>query len=242
MIFGDLMGRWGRASPDKEALVDAITGRRFTYGDLAADVYKLANFLQDELDVVQGDRVCCLAFNRTEYLTLFFALGRLGAVLVPLNFRLAVDEFVYYLEDARPAAFFFDRDHQATVAGIEGKVELPRLVCLDDDSSVGRSLPAVWDGLSAEPPPAVDIGPDDPQLFIYTSGTTGLPKGVVQTFGMLAWNGFNTILGWDMHSADKTILHPAMFYTAGWNVFTLPLFMCRGTNILVERFEADLIL
>jgi fatty-acyl-CoA synthase len=59
---------------------------------------------------------------------------------------------------------------------------------------------------------------------------------------MITWNAINTNLGWDLRSDDKTILHAAMFYTAGWNVFTLPLFQCRGVNILIQSFDPDLIL
>jgi fatty-acyl-CoA synthase len=88
----------------------------------------------------------------------------------------------------------------------------------------------------------VDVRADDPQLIIYTSGTTGLPKGVLLTHGMLAWNAFNTIAGWGLRPGDTTILHAAMFYTAGWNVFTLPIFYSRGVNILIQSFDADLIL
>ena len=101
MLYGDWIGRWGRAYPEKEALVDVIRGRRYTYGQLADDIHRMANFLSFELGVVPGDRVACLSSNRTEYITLFFALGRLGAILVPLNFRLAPAEFVYYLEVTR---------------------------------------------------------------------------------------------------------------------------------------------
>ena len=115
-------------------------------------------------------------------------------------------------------------------------------VCFDEDDTVGQALPKVWETLSTAPPSEVEIGPDDPQLIIYTSGTTGLPKGVIFTHGMLTWNAINTNLGWDLRSEDKTILHAAMFYTAGWNVFTLPLFYCRGVNILIQSFDADLIL
>jgi fatty-acyl-CoA synthase len=107
---------------------------------------------------------------------------------------------------------------------------------------VGQALPDIWDSLSPDPLPEVDIQPGDPQLIIYTSGTTGLPKGVLLTHGMLTWNAINTNLGWDLRSDDKTILHAAMFYTAGWNIFTLPLFQCRGVNILVRTFDPDLIL
>ena len=242
MLYGDWVGRWGRSFPEKEALVDVIENRRYTYGQLSEDVNRMANFLQSELDVAFGDRVACLSFNRVEYIKLFLALSRLGAILVPLNFRLAPAEFIYFLEDATPKAIFFDQAHQGLVEGFKGKVDMKHYVCFDDDNAVGRSLPKTWPSLSTGYPAQVEIGSETPQLIIYTSGTTGLPKGVILTHGMLTWNAINTNLGWDLRSDDTTILHAAMFYTAGWNVFTLPLFYCRGTNILIQSFDADLIL
>ncbi|MBI4776780.1 MAG: long-chain fatty acid--CoA ligase [Deltaproteobacteria bacterium] len=242
MIFGDYIGRWGRAFPDKEALVDAINGRRYSYGELAEDVHRMANFLKFELGVGFGDRVASLSYNRVEVITLFFALGRLGGILVPLNFRLAEDEFLYYFEDAVPKALFFDRDHQDVVRALKPKLAVSHYVCYDDDSAAGGSLPVKWTQLSTDPPPDAPIREGDPHLMIYTSGTTGLPKGVILTHGMMMWNAMNTILGWDMRSEDSTILHAGMFYTAGWNVFTLPIFLSRGVNILVKSFDPDLIL
>jgi fatty-acyl-CoA synthase len=242
MIYGDWIGRSGQSFPDKEALVDAITGRRYTYGQMAQEVSRLASFLLKELNIGRGDRVCCLSFNRAEYITLFFALSRLGAILVPLNFRLAVGEFVYFLEDAEPKAIFFDKDHQHLIGELKAKSPVKHYVCFDDDDSVGLSLTRILSGPLCKAIPIVDIKPDDPQLIIYTSGTTGLPKGVILTHRMIEANSINTNLGWDLRSSDKTILHAAMFYTAGWNVFTLPLFQCRAVNILVQSFEPDLIL
>jgi len=242
MIFGDWVGRWGGSFPGSEALVDEITGRRVTYGQLAAEVYRLANFLQGELGIVKGDRVCCLSFNRAEVITLFFALSRLGAVLVPLNFRLAAGEFVYFIEDCRPAALFCDRDHSRLASDLKAGGLVPHLVGFDDDAAVDPSLPRILNAFSDAAPREVEIAADDPQLIIYTSGTTGQPKGVILTHGMIEANAVNTVLGWGVSSADRTILHAAMFYTAGWNVFTLPLIIARGTNILVQSFDADLIL
>lgn len=106
MIYGDWIGRWGAAFTDDEALVDAINGRRYTYGLLSAEVNRMARFLADRLGIVKGHRVACLSLNRPEYIILFLALSRLGAILVPLNFRLAKGEFVYFLEDAAPEAIF----------------------------------------------------------------------------------------------------------------------------------------
>jgi fatty-acyl-CoA synthase len=242
MILGDWIGRWGRSFPDKEALVDNITGQRFTYGQMAEEVYRLANFLNRDLGVQRGDRVCCLSFNRAEYLTFFFALGRLGAVLVPLNFRLAPDEYRYFLEDAGARVIFHDHDHSTTVAQLKSQGQLEQCVCFDRDETLGPAWPLLREGLSADPPPEIDIQAAEPQLIIYTSGTTGLPKGVILTHGMIEANAVNTILGWDLTSTDRTILHAAMFYTAGWNVFTLPLILTRAVNILVQSFDPHLIL
>jgi fatty-acyl-CoA synthase len=238
MLYGDWIGRWGKSCPDREALVDTIGNRRYTYGRLAEAVYRMAHFL-NSLGIRKGDRVAVLSFNRVEYLTLFFAASRLGAILVPLNTRLAPGEFLYYLEDSTPNTIFFDEDHQSIVGRMKLKTRMDHPVCFDRSDAVGRSLALLWETLPAEAPPEVPLSPSDPQLIIYTSGTTGIPKGVVLTYGMITWNSINTNLGWGLRSEDRTVLHSSLFYTAGWNVFTLPLFHCRGANVLVRAFDAD---
>jgi fatty-acyl-CoA synthase len=242
MIYGDWIGRFGVSSPNKEALVDAIQNRRYTYGQLAREVNRMAHFLRSETGVKPGERVAVMSFNRAEYIVLFFAAGRIGAILVPLNIRLAPKEFRYYLEDAAPRVLFFDADHQTLVDGLKGQVRIPHYVCFDRGAAVGRCLPEVWDLLPADPPPEVPLAASDPQLIIYTSGTTGLPKGVILTHGMITWNSINTNLGWGLRTDDRTVLHSSLFYTAGWNVFTLPLFHLRATNVLVRGFDAEQIL
>ncbi|BEQ14700.1 class I adenylate-forming enzyme family protein [Desulfoferula mesophila] len=242
MIYGDWIGRWGQADGGREALVSELTGRRYTYAQLAQDIDHLAHLLGNELKIVKGDRVACLSLNREEIITLFFAASRLGAVLVPLNFRLAAGEFDYYLNDCSPKALFCDGGHRTQAGELAAKHAIEQLVCFDHGAGPGLSLPSAWAALPSGSLPAVEIAPDDPQLIIYTSGTTGLPKGVVLTHGSIAANGHNTVLGWGLRPGDRTILHAAMYYTAGWNVFTLPLFMNRGANILVPSFEADQVL
>jgi fatty-acyl-CoA synthase len=242
MLYGDWIGRWGSSFPNKEALVDLVGNRRYTYGELADEIHKMANFLRKECGVVKGDRVAILALNRVEYIKLFFGASRLGAILVPLNIRLAPNEFIYYLQDAEPKAFFFDKNYLAIIDGLKSKVKIPHYVCIDDDNTVGKSLPAAWGGLSTQRPPEVDIKPADPQLIIYTSGTTGLAKGALLSHGMITWNSINTNIGWDLTSHDIATIHMNMFYTGGWNIFHLPLFHCRGKNILMAGFDVDQIL
>ncbi len=242
MLYGDWIGRWGISYPEVEALVDIPRNQRLTYGELNDDVNRLAHFLSDRLGITKGDRIAVLAYNRADYITLFFAASRLGAILVPLNFRLAVGEFYYFFEDASPRAFFFDRDHLEIVEELKPRLKVDHYVCLDPDDRLGPSLASVWGALPIDPLPEVDLKADDPQLIIYTSGTTGLPKGVILTYGVITWNSINSHLGWGLRRGERTILHSALFYTAGWNVFTLPLFHGLGTHVLIHRFEADLIL
>ena len=119
MRYGDWIGRWAKSNPAKEALVDAATGRRYTYGDLARDVHRAANFLRDDLSVAKGGRVAVLAHNRAETIVLFFAASRIGAILVPLNFRMPAAELRYFVEDAAPAVFFYDRANQPAAAQLQ---------------------------------------------------------------------------------------------------------------------------
>lgn len=242
MLYGDWIGRWGKSFPEAEAIVDIPRKRRYTYGELSRNVNRLTHFLAEELGIKKGDRVAVLAYNRADYITLFLATSRIGAILVPLNFRLAIDEFIYYFQDASPKAFFFDQEHAPIAGELKSRVKVDHYVCLDEDESVGKSLAAFWNRLPTTPLAEVELSPHDPQLIIYTSGTTGLPKGVVMTYGMITWNAINTNIGWGLKRGERTILHPALFYTAAWNVFTLPLFHSMGTNILIQRFEADLVL
>jgi fatty-acyl-CoA synthase len=242
MLYGDWISRAAQSFPQVEAIVDIPRNQRLTYQELSDDINRLARFLSSELGLQKGDRIAVLAFNRADYITLFFAASRIGAILVPLNFRLALDEFLYYFKDADPKAFFFDADHLETVRELKPRLAVSHYVCLDHEDSLGQSLPTLLNQFSSDPLPEIDLGPQDPQLIIYTSGTTGVPKGVVMTHGMITWNAIITRLGWGLRHGERTILHSALFYTAGWNVLTLPLFHGYGTNILIDRFEADSVL
>jgi fatty-acyl-CoA synthase len=231
MLYGDWIGRWAETHPGAEALVDATKNRRYTYRELRDQVYRMSNFLKT-VGTKKGDRIAVLAINRAEYIILGLATGRLGAILVPLNCRLAESEFYWYLEDSKPAVLFHDTTNSLVASALTLKTGIHR-ICFNQCG---------WENSSADCPASVPVSAEDPQLIIYTSGTTGIPKGVILTHGMITWNSINTNIGWALQRGDRTILHAPLFYTGGWNVFTLPLFHSCGTNVLIEKFDPDIIL
>src|ERR1700754_3074347 len=108
--YYDWIAHYGRRNPDKPALVDLATGRRFSYGDLDERVSRLAGHLRDALKVKRGDRVAVLALNTTDTMEVQFACFRLGAVFLPLNNRLTVPELQFIVSDSTPRVMIHDAD------------------------------------------------------------------------------------------------------------------------------------
>jgi fatty-acyl-CoA synthase len=227
----DALGFWRRLAPARIALVDRGPGRRVSYAELDAAVPRAAAAL-DSLGVGRGDRVAALAENRVELVELFFACGRLGAALVPLNWRLAPAELAAVLADARPALVVGEGRHRAAAEQALGTAGAPRWVDLDAE------LPALV--RRAEPwPHAGAVGADDAALVLYTSGSTGRPKGVVIPHRQLFYNAVATTTAWELGPADVAPVSTPLFHTGGWNVFATPLWRVGGTVVLFPRFDAD---
>ena len=91
MFANDWLSRRHLYTPNRVAVVDDGDGRRYTYGELDTRALRLANLLQLQFGVCPGDRVACLSGNRVEYIDLYFACGKVGALLVPLNIRVPSD-------------------------------------------------------------------------------------------------------------------------------------------------------
>jgi len=114
MLHGDLLGERARLTPDKLALVEVATGRRLSYHDLDARVSACAHVLTRTLGLGRGERLALLSGNSIEFLEVFFAAGRTGIVVLPLNTRLTAPEIQYILRDANPAALIHDSLHAPT--------------------------------------------------------------------------------------------------------------------------------
>ncbi len=129
-------------APSKVAI--AFEGRDVTYGELAREIARLASGLVQELGVRRGDRVAILSYNRPEYLALIFACARIGAICVPLNWRLAPPEQLYILRHADVAALFCDEAFRGAIDGIGADLPAVRLVGFGFADRTWSSTRAAW--------------------------------------------------------------------------------------------------
>lgn len=240
MIFGDWLGRREHYTPDKVALIDTLhDNRSITYREWSRAVNRAARYFSEELGVRKGDRVAVLSYNCVEYLDIWFALGRIGAILQNLNWRLTPHELVGLVADAEPAVLVYGSEFIPAVNQLRPEAGCVRhFVALSEKASPSDLLyqPNVCPDSSL---PEIEIIADDPWVICYTGGTTGLPKGALLTHQAISANALNTILSWDLDSHDVAILNSPLFHTGGLNVFTAPLVQIGGTSILCKNFDVE---
>ncbi|MEJ2750957.1 MAG: AMP-binding protein, partial [Anaerolineae bacterium] len=132
MYHFDWIKRHAERTPDKLALVDAHTGRQFTYAQFNARANRLASFLRDELGVKQGDRISILAQNSSDYFEVLFACGKIGAILNTLNWRLAVPELEFILNDCAPRVMLYEPEFAGQVAALRPQIGCEAYMVMDD--------------------------------------------------------------------------------------------------------------
>jgi fatty-acyl-CoA synthase len=216
---------WRRAAPDRVALVDRTRGGRWTYAELDAAADRWAGVLRAR-GIGRGGIVAALAGNRREVVELFFACGRIGAALLPLNWRLSAAELAPILADARPDLLIGESRFRDRVGDAGGWIDL--------DGDAPRLLAGAFD-----PVEDVEVDADEPLLILYTSGSTGRPKGAVLPHRQIHWNAVATTTAWELTADDVAPVGTPLFHTGGWNVFATPLWHRGGTVVLIDGFDAD---
>jgi fatty-acyl-CoA synthase len=229
--LADLIDRNAAFKPDKTAL--RFAGQAWSYAAFARRVAMLAQAMTSHLGVHRGDRVAVLAMNHPDYLALLYACARLGAMLVPLNWRLAAAELTFILSDADVHALFVAEVFDAVVT--ETQV---RIVGLDYAPARGVALSAlVADGNGDGNGAQADW--DTPVLIVYTAGTTGRPKGAVLTQQALLTNAMMCQHMHAMTSEDHVLTVLPMFHVGGLNIQTTPALLLGATVTLHPRFTAE---
>ncbi len=214
---GYLLAKRAFLSPNKEAFIDGSLNTTRSYSQFNLATNRLANALIG-LGTKKGDRVAVLMLNCSEYLELFFALGKIGAVCVPLNIRLAPDELVYILDDSESDVLVYGHEFQKLVAGIRAK-QSPRSTVnkwlhlggqgQTDDFAIS------FEGLvnnATDDEPELGGFDNDPLFIMYTSGTTGAPKGAVQTHSTVLWAAITMAATAELRHDDRFFVPLPLFH------------------------------
>ncbi|WP_342362862.1 long-chain-fatty-acid--CoA ligase [Terrarubrum flagellatum] len=232
MNLSQLIQRNAAFTPDKPAM--NFEGAAMSYAEFEHRIEKLARALQSKMGVVKGDRVAILSLNRPEYLVLLYACARIGAIMVPLNWRLAIAEQLFILADAEVKALFVEKDFAAVVAPFSEAAPDAEIVGLDHESEGAVSFDALLSSATDVEEAVSDLR--DPLLIVYTSGTTGRPKGAVLTQDALLWNG---VMSQHMHgltAADHVLTVLPFFHVGGLNIQTTAALQCGATVTIHARF------
>lgn len=233
----DWLKRWKLYSPHNIAIKDGDTGREFSYAKLFDLANRGAHYLHNQFGIRKGDRVAVLATNELEYVFLFFALQRLGAIMVPVNFRLTQREVDHIISDSSPKLVLFQEAYRDVVENLPSSLK-PELLKLQGEDSFASFL----ESSSSVEEYSFTSQENDPVMIMYTSGTTGSPKGAILTYKMIFWNSINTTLRLNISQNDCTVIFLPFFHTGGWNVLTTP-FIHRGAKVVfLKKFDADQIL
>lgn len=234
----DWLKRWALYAPTNVALQSGENGRKVTYRQLFEQACSLAITLRERFGIQKGDRVACAAQNELEYVALFYSLQRLGAILVPINFRFTASEIEHIVQDSGAKLLIVESQlFEALRSGSKSSA-----VWFFDGPD---SMQEVCNRGYAPRDGAVEdfAGEfDDPVMILYTSGTTGFPKGAVISHRMIFWNSINTGLRLNLTGQDVVATFLPLFHTGGWNVLTTPCLHRGAKVILLRKFDADLIL
>jgi fatty-acyl-CoA synthase len=236
----DWLKRWNLYTPNKVALQDGDTGQKFTYHQFYQAAVNGAQILKNQFQINHGDRVAVLAANEIEYVILFFALQRLGAILVPVNFRLTQREVEHIVEDCRPKLIFYQEAHEELVENIVKTNQFVKAYPLTGSNSFATLLKDF--NCHSDQSDEFLGSARDGVMILYTSGTTGAPKGALLNHEMLFWNSINTTLRLNISQADCTVCFLPFFHTGGWNILTNPFIHRGAKTIFLKKFVADQIL
>lgn len=237
----NLLTNRARLTPKREALYELDSGRRFTYAELNERANRVANFLREELGVEEGERVCIIAHNSVVYIDLLYGLAKIGAVLTPLNWRLAAQELIYIVNDCRPQVLLVGAEFVDVFEEMRPAIEVTHVVALEGAEIMGAPdyEEALANVSSAEPERPGTLSGESAHCILYTSGTTGRPKGAIIPQRQVLWNCINTAASWGLTERDCSPVFTPLFHAGGLFAFMTPLFYLGGRIVLARGFEAE---
>ncbi|APX95500.1 long-chain-fatty-acid--CoA ligase [Natronorubrum daqingense] len=222
--------------------VVAHDGTEYTYEEVDDRVNQLAHALEDR-GVTQGDRVALLAPNTHYFIETLYATNKLGAVFVPLNYRLEPEEYAYILEDCAAGTVIADYDYADKIEAIREEIPATTFVGYEADQIEGASdgswedYEGVLEGKPATEPDRPEVSEDDDASINYTSGTTGDPKGVVRTHRTEHWHALVLNQHMEIRDDDTYLWTLPMFHCNGWG-HTYAITGTGASHVCQRTFDA----
>ncbi len=249
LLLGDILVR--QASNDRRAnkIAAIFEGRdgfreSITYRELNERVNRIANVLIDS-DVARGDRVAVLGRNSIDYVAIYFALAKIGAIMVPINFWFRSSELKYTIDQSSSSFLLVADQFVATYLPVAN--DLPSIQrVLSYGGGITHDIPRLDDlcaGASdAEPELLFDLRESDPHIILYTSGTTGFPKGATISHRAHYLHALAWALQTRQVDDDVGIVVYPLFHTGGPDCVVLPHFIVGGTVVIHDGADPEMIL
>jgi fatty-acyl-CoA synthase len=197
-----------------------------TYEELDERSNRLAWALR-EAGFAKGDRVGVVLYNRLEWTEVFFAVAKLGGVVVPINYLLKQSEVGYILDDCGASWVVYEESLGSIVPRTDGR----RYVCVGADDAAMDYAELLASG-RPEPLPPGGVSTEDLFLLQYTSGTTGVPKGAMHTHSTVLWNSFHQVVDYRITADEVFLVMPALCWAAGFHDIALAALWQGGTVVL----------
>ena len=239
--IGMLLTKRAHLNPHLEALVDVESGDRLTYAELNARCNHTANALVT-LGVKKGDRVALLLMNSPEFVEAFFAIAKIGAVVVPLNWRLVPDELAFILKDSGAETLIYGGEFAPTTNELHTRgadaTDITNWIHLGEADTRGdfaQDYAAFRDAAGADEP-EVTAGEEDVLYIMYTSGTTGLPKGVVHTHNSALWACITISQTADTRYKDRYLVALPLFHVGALTPLTGAIYG-GYTTVMMRMFD-----
>ncbi len=215
--------------------------KSYTYKELNHRINKLANGLLN-LGIGKGSKVGILMFNSTVFFESFYAAAKIGAVMVPINFRLIPKELEYIINNSEMEALVYSEDFQQTIDGIRSNTKnVKHYIYVNEDTPKGAiSYTGILDRQSdAEPSISWEVGQNDMVMIMYTSGTTGTPKGVMFTHSELLWSAASQAINYGFTKSDVTLLTGPLYHVGALVDLSIGTTNMGGTNVIMPSKDLD---
>ncbi|MFH1102427.1 MAG: AMP-binding protein [Pseudomonadota bacterium] len=234
--------RWSELHPQKPAIL--YEGREITYEDLNHRADRTACWFQS-IGIEKGDRVAVMLENCPEFMEIYIACARLGAIFVPVNFRLAGSELDYIIRNSRPRLFIFGKGYSNLVGGLHlNSRRPPMLLACAGSEAISPEIMTyqteiqVFEG--KKPFLTQSLGPADPEephVIMYTSGTTGQPKGAVLSHRKTFFNCLNADIFFKLHFDDIMLVILPLFHSGGLFIQASPIIYKGATMVIHPKFD-----